>query len=140
MPATMPIEAEAMSASAKTMFGDLPPSSRVALMNRSPQTRPISAPVAVLPVNDIFCTRRSDTRGLPASAPKPVTTLTTPGGKPACSSSSTSSRSDAEVCSEGLITMVFPAASAGASLVEVSISGEFHGVIAPQTPSGSRWV
>ena len=77
-------------------------------MNRSPQARPISAPVAVLPVNDIFCTRRSETSALPASAPNPVTTLTTPGGKPACSSSSTSSRREAEVCSDGLMTMVLP--------------------------------
>jgi hypothetical protein len=63
------MEAEAMSASGKTMFGDFPPSSSVALMNRSPQARAMTAPVAVLPVNYIFCTRRSETSALPASAP-----------------------------------------------------------------------
>ena len=57
MPATIPMDAEAMSASGKTMLGDFPPSSRVALMKRSPQVRAITAPVAVLPVNDTFWTR-----------------------------------------------------------------------------------
>ncbi len=45
-----------------------------------------------------------------------------------------------EVYSLGLITTVLPAASAGAIFDVVSVSGEFHGVIAPTTPSGSRWV
>jgi hypothetical protein len=35
MPATTPMDAEAMSASGNTMFGDLPPNSSVALTNRS---------------------------------------------------------------------------------------------------------
>ena len=36
---------------------------------------------------------------------------------------------DAEVNSDGLMTTVLPAASAGASFQAVSISGEFHGVM-----------
>ena len=42
--------------------------------------------------------------------------------------------------SEGFHTTVFPAASAGASFHAASISGEFHGVIAAITPSGSSRV
>ena len=46
--------------------------------------------------------------------------------------------SDAEVSSDGLITTVQPAASAGASFQPASIRGEFHGVMNAQTPTGSR--
>ena len=42
--------------------------------------------------------------------------------------------------SDGLTTTVLPAASAGASFHAISISGEFHGVIATTTPSGSARV
>ena len=38
------------------------------------------------------------------------------------------------------MTMVLPAASAGASFHESSISGEFQGVMQTTTPSGSRLV
>ena len=78
-----------------------------------------------------------DERRARLPAPKPVTTLTTPGGKPACSTSFMNSSSEAEVNSDGLITTVLPAASAGASFHAVSSSGEFHGTIAATTPSGS---
>ena len=54
--------------------------------------------------------------------------------------SSASRRTVAEVYSDGLITTVLPAHRAGASLLVVSVRGEFHGVIAPTTPSGSREV
>ena len=47
---------------------------------------------------------------------------------------------DAGECSDGLTTNVQPAASAGASFQVISSSGEFHGVIAPTTPTGSRRV
>ncbi len=40
----------------------------------------ISRPVVVSPVKAIFATRGLDASGLPASAPKPLTTLMTPGG------------------------------------------------------------
>ncbi|MOA43022.1 hypothetical protein D3C78_1651310 [compost metagenome] len=45
-----------------------------------------------------------------------------------------------EVNSDGLITTVLPAARAGASFHVSSMSGEFQGVIATTTPSGSRLV
>jgi hypothetical protein len=34
--------------------------------------------------------------------------------------------------------MVHPAASAGATLQAIWLSGQFHGVIIPTTPTGSR--
>src|SRR3954469_21639473 len=138
IPATTPMEALATSASPKTMFGDLPPSSSVEPMNRDAVEEAMRAPVAVLPVNEILARRRSSTSAAPASAPKPVTTLMTPGGKPAWSASAARRSTVAEVYSDGLMTMVLPVAREGASLLVVSVSGEFHGVMAPTTPSGSR--
>ena len=76
----------------------------------------------------------------PATAPVPVTTFTTPGGKPARANSGTSSSSEADVYSLGLATMVLPAASAGASFQVARSSGEFQGAIAATTPTGSRTV
>lgn len=74
---------------------------------------------------------------MPMSGPKPVTMLMTPGGKPACSITFTNSRIDAEAyVSDGLMTMVQPAASVGAIFHAVS-SSEFHGTIAATTPIGS---
>ena len=40
--------------------------------------------------------------------------------------------------SEGFSTIVQPAASAGATLQAIWLAGQFHGVISPQTPTGSR--
>ena len=64
-------------------------------------------------------------------------TLTVPGGNPASSISVAKPSVDAGECSLGLITIVQPAASAGASFQVISSSGEFHGVIAATTPTGS---
>src|SRR6188768_2764020 len=97
-------------------------------------------PVASDPVKATFATSGCSTSGVPTSVPKPVTMLTTPGGKPACSTSLTNSSAEADVNSDGLITMVLPAASAGASFHAVSSSGEFHGMIAATTPIGSYLV
>src|SRR5580700_4616170 len=44
------------------------------------------------------------------------------------------------VCSAGFRTMVQPAASAGAIFQAAIISGKFHGMIWPTTPTGSRKV
>ena len=66
--------------------------------------------------------------------------LTTPGGSPARSNSSPNASAETEENSDGFQTTVFPAASAGASFHVASSSGEFHGVIAATTPSGSSRV
>lgn len=97
----------------------------------------IIRPVVSEPVKLILATSGCSTSGVPTSAPKPVTTLNTPGGKPASSNSSANSSVDADVNSDGLMTRVQPAASAGAIFQVASSSGEFHGVIAATTPTGS---
>ena len=45
---------------------------------------------------------------------------------------------DSGVISDGFITTVLPAASAGPSFQLVNISGKFHGTIWPTTPMGTR--
>ena len=74
----------------------------------------ISRPVVVSPVKAILAMRRDEASGLPASTPKPLTMLRTPGGSRS-PISSISTRIDAGVCSAGLRTTQLPAASAGAS-------------------------
>ena len=42
------------------------------------------------------------------------------------------------VVGAGLATMVLPVMSAGATFITISMTGKFHGMIAPTTPSGER--
>ena len=58
----------------------------------------------------------------------------TPFGIPARRASSASASADKGVCSAGLITMLQPAAMAGAILRVIMAIGKFQGVIAAQTP------
>ena len=97
-------------------------------------------PVAVEPVNATLSTPGWAASAAPRSRLDPATTLNTPGGKPASSSTWAKASVDAGECSEGFTTNVQPAARAGASLNVISSSGEFHGVMAPTTPTGSRRV
>src|SRR6185369_15780222 len=99
-----------------------------------------AVPVAVEPVKATLSTPGCSASGAPASGPKPVSTLKTPGGKPASSNSFANSKVEAGACSAGLATTVQPAASAGPSFHVSSSTGEFHGVIAATTPTGSRRV
>ena len=70
------------------------------------------------PVNDTLPTSGWRTRRSPASA-VPGTTLITPGGTPASSASSAKRTDENGASSEGLSTMVLPAASAGPSLARL---------------------
>ena len=69
-----------------------------------------------------------------------MTTLKTPSGSPASWQSSANLSAVSGVCDAGLITMVLPAASAGAIFHEESRKGKFHGTMAPTTPTGWRSV
>ena len=69
-----------LNTSAKKMFGDLPPSSSVTGMMFSDAYCMIRRPVVVSPVKAILAMRGLEASGLPASTPKPLTTLSTPGG------------------------------------------------------------
>jgi hypothetical protein len=128
------------SASAKTTAGLLPPSSRLTRLQPRAAAIMTFSPTARLPVNDSLSTIGWLTSASPVGSPGPVTTLKTPSGSPA-SIISPASRSTANVAySDGLSTIVQPAASAGATFCASSISGAFHGITAPTTPTGSRSV
>src|SRR6185503_21160810 len=77
---------------------------------------------------------------LPTTEPRPGITFSTPAGSPASLAYSANFSSDSDVFEAGLMTTVFPHASAGAIFHTASMSGKFHGVIAPTTPTGSRSV
>ena len=77
---------------------------------------------------------------LPARAPGPTTTFSTPSGSPASDASSAKRSAVSGVSSAGFSTTVLPAASAGPSFQEAIVSGKFQGVISPTTPTGSRTV
>jgi hypothetical protein len=121
------------------MLGDLPPSSSVTGIRFSDAYCMMRRPVVVSPVNATLATRGLLASGLPASTPKPLTMLSTPGGSRSPSSSA-NRRIVTGVCSAGLRTTQLPAASAGASFHAAISSGKFHGMICPTTPSGSlKW-
>ncbi len=128
------------SASSKTRWAALPPSSMVTGLRFWPATLAACRPTAVEPVKAILSTPVCRSRASPATGPAPVTTLTTPSGTPARWSSPAMWRALSGVSSAGLWTTVLPAARAGASFEPARISGKLKGVIAATTPSGSRLV
>ncbi len=130
--------AAATSASAKTMFADLPPSSSVTRLIVDDADAAIEAPTSVDPVNATLPTCGCSTRRWPTVRPGPTTTFTTPSGIPASSAISANRSAVSGVSSAGFSTTVFPAASAGASFQAAIASGKFHGVISATTPIGSR--
>src|SRR2546428_3351609 len=73
---------------------------------------------------------------MPAGPPGPVTTLSTPSGRPASWESSANLSAVSGVSEAGFRATVLPAASAGASFHDASTNGEFQGTIAPTTPTG----
>ena len=132
--------ATSRSASGSTMFGDLPPSSSVTFLRLPAAARTIILPTSVEPVNAILSTPGWAANAAPAVSPRPVTTLSTPAGRPASRHSSARRSADSGVCSAGLSTTVQPVASAGPSFHDAISSGKFHGMIWPTTPTGSRSV
>ena len=74
----------------------------------------------------------------PTTAPGPVTMLSTPAGSPPSVISSASRSVASGVVLAGFTTTVLPTAMAGAILLTISVSGKFHGIIAPTTPMGLR--
>src|ERR1700733_3025547 len=94
-------------------------------------------PVVVDPVNAILSTPGCDANAAPVSGPQPVTTLMTPGGKPASANSFANASVDVGGWSLGLTTNVQPAASPGANFQVNSRSGAFQGAAATSGRTGS---
>ena len=74
----------------------------------------------------------------PTVGPSPFTRLNTPGGTPASWRISVNTMAFSGAISVGFNTIVQPAASAGATLQAIWLIGQFHGVMRPHTPTGSR--
>src|SRR5690348_11144638 len=114
--AIAPATAVSRSASSKTMNGALPPSSSDTFFTVDEHCCMSSLPTAVEPVKLSL-----RTIGLLVSSPpivfeSPVTTETTPAGTPARSASTHIASAEYGVSSDGLMTIVQPAASAGPTL------------------------
>src|SRR4029077_15872535 len=77
-------------------------------------------------------------RGVPTSAPKPVTILMTPLGRPASTRARTRLNVESGVSCAGLMMQVLPQTTAGNNFHEEIAMGKFQGVIMPQTPRGWR--
>ena len=140
MPVFAPRTALPRSASAKTMLGDLPPSSRETFFSVSAASRMMVLPTSVEPVKAMASTPGWRTMAAPARVPRPGTTFRMPGGKPASAANSPSSRAVSGVSMAGFSTTAFPHARAGATFQVASESGKFHGTMHPTTPTGSRSV
>jgi len=93
-------------------------------------------PTAVEPVKLSLRTVGLLVSSPPIGLASPVTTEITPGGIPARSASTHIASAENGVSSDGLITMVQPAASAGPTLRAIMADGKFQGVIAAVTPMG----
>ena len=128
------------SASAQTIVGDLPPSSRWQPTIRSAATRPTLCPAATDPVNAMCRTSSCPTSAAPTVGPSPRTMLHTPAGKPASTMRIATRLVVSGVSSDGLTTTVFPAARHGATPRIIWLIGAFHGVMWATTPYGSRTV
>ena len=140
MALSAPRAAASRSASANTMFGDLPPSSSDTFFSVFAARAISCLPTSVEPVKAMASMPGWSTMALPTTLPRPGTTFSTPAGRPHSFAYSANFNRESEVFDAGLTTTVLPHASAGAIFHTASMSGKFHGVIAPTTPSGSRRV
>ena len=129
--------AASRSASAKTMFADLPPSSSVTRLSESAALRMMPWPTAVEPVKQTLRTSGWVTNRSPTTDPLPGSTVSTPSGMPASRASCPRYMAVSGVSSAGLSTTVLPAASAGASPQPAIGIGKFQGTMTDTTPRGS---
>lgn len=135
MPNAAHLTAASRLLSSRMSVGLFPPNSNVTFFKLLPAAAlRICRPTSVEPVNATLPMPIWPLIAAPATLPSPVTTLTTPGGNPACAISSAMRMAVRGVHSDGLKTIVFPVASAGPSFQESIQMGKFHGTICPTTP------
>jgi hypothetical protein len=116
----------------------LPPSSSETFFSVCAALAIVRRPTPVEPVKETMSTSGCVVIGAPTSGPVPVRMLTTPVGTPASMRISPSTSVEPEVSSEGLTTVVQPAASAKGSFWLTIRKGKFHGVMMETTPIASR--
>ena len=111
---TTTFTASAISASASTMVGFLPPISSCTRARRLAASTAIWLPVPSDPVKEMALTSGLVTISLPTFEPGPVTRLIAPLVTPASPSASTSRTAQSGARSDGFNTTALPATSAGA--------------------------
>ena len=126
------------SSSAKTMLGDLPPSSSETRFKSREASSMMRDPTAVEPVKEILRIRGWVTSASPIAEPAPASTCRTPGGRPAVWASWPRCRAVRGESEAGLSTTQFPAANAGAAFQQAMGKGKFQGTMAATTPIGWR--
>jgi hypothetical protein len=131
-----PSTAASTSASSKTMKGAFPPSSIEVFFIVAAHWASSILPTGVEPVKVSLRTAGLAVSSPPIAEVAPATTLRTPSGTPARSASSAIAKAESGVSVAGLITIVQPAASAGAAFRVIIAFGKFQGVIAATTPTG----
>src|ERR1700681_1195009 len=132
-PAILSANASSMSTSGATMAGSLPPSSSTT-GRTAPEAAAITArPVGTAPVNETMETPGCDTSISPSSGPGPLTAFTTPGGNASASAAATASTAPGQV-GGAFPTTVFPARSAGSTLLPRTDTGQLNGSSAATTP------
>src|SRR5699024_8966474 len=125
-----PSTAASRSASSNTTNGALPPSSIEVRSTPGAAWDRSFRPTSVEPVKESLRSRGSARIGSETALEElEVTTLTTPSGNPASSSSATKSSAVSGVSCAGLTTPAQPAASAGASSRVAIASGQSHGQV-----------
>ena len=120
-PAATAPDASSRSASGRTITGQEAPSSSESFL--TPAVRAIRSPTALDPVKDTLRIRGSPTSRSPISSPCPVTTLSTPGGRPASTKHAASANAVNGVVSAGLRTTALPAATRRRDLVHDQQTG-----------------
>ena len=130
--------ARSRSASSRITIGPLPPSSSSCVL---PAARAAtSPPVATDPMKPTAATPGCPASASPATGPGPGRKLNTPSGVPSAAMIPASTAQHALVLGAGTQTTALPAASAGAKSSAPIVYGQFHGLITPTTPSGTRAV
>ena len=136
LPCTQVATVRSRSASSKISTGAWPPNSSVQGLGPMLASRASSRPTPVEPVKVTLRMRGELIKWVDTSEGTPNTTLSTPAGRPASAKACASTNEDMGVSSEGLSTMVQPAARAGAILRAGKMAGKFQGVKAATGPSG----
>ena len=135
-PQAAALAARSRSASARTIIGSLPPSSRLTGVRVSAARAITLRPVLSEPVN--WTKSTLSTRAPPVS-PIPCTQSKTSGPPISCFQASTTSARPSGVNSEGLTTTAAPACRAGIASPSERISGKFQGLMMPTTGCGRYW-
>src|SRR6185369_9724585 len=125
-PCTPAVTVASMSASSRMMLADFPPSSCVTRFTVGAAAVATATPARVEPVNDTMSTPGCDAIAAPTVGPSPFTMLNTPAGTPASCMIWAKRYPESGAISLGLSTIVQPAASAGATLHAIWLTGQFH--------------